>query len=368
MKQDHQTSFGRHVSAVPVARADENAGLVDKWKLLNALTEAANDYGLNHRTLSVLRALLGFHPDRMISATHLSTIVFPANRTLSTRLGGMPESTLRRHLAALISAGVVNRHDSANRKRFARGRAGGTAVAFGFDLSPLARLAAQLSEQAQQAAEKRSRLQALRAELASLRQDVILEHGVNEITEEAFRVLRRKPDATLLNAAITRLKDGYPTPKMSATDNQNERHIQGNSIILSEGPTLTSEEAEVQSQQKKEDAQFEEPSLEAIVEQCKEHQVLFPNTGTDWQGLSRTAYALAPMMGVERSVYAEAVEAMGAKKAIAVILVMLEGLSDITNPGGYLRRLTQQFRAGAFDMPTLTNRFLKNLGNCQLTT
>jgi len=151
MKQDHPTSFGRHVSAVPVARPDENAGLVDKWKLLDALTQASDHYGLNHRTLSVLRALLGFHPDRMIGAQPLSTIVFPANKTLSARLGGMPESTLRRHLAALIGAGIVSRHDSANRKRFARGRAGSTAVAFGFDLSAFARQAAQIEANAQRA-------------------------------------------------------------------------------------------------------------------------------------------------------------------------------------------------------------------------
>ncbi|MEP1942180.1 MAG: plasmid replication protein RepC [Sulfitobacter sp.] len=346
----------------------QTAGLVDKWKLLTALTEAAEDYGLNHRTLCVLRALLGFHPDRMIACQYHSTIVFPANRTLSERLGGMPESTLRRHLAALVSAGIVSRHDSANRKRYARGRAEDGAVAFGFDLSAFARLAQQITAQAQRAAERRSHLQALRAQLAALRQDMMTQQGDNDITAAAFRLLRRKPDAALLTAAIAQIEALNASEEMSACVAQNERHIQGDSKILSEDPRDQIEECTPHQTQKKQSPSQKAPAEEAVVAQCKEYQALFPETVHDWQGLSRTAYALAPMMGIERSVYAEAIDVMGPKKAIAVLFVMLEGLETIGNPGGYLRRLSQQFRAGAFDMAAFVRRFLSNTHHCQLTT
>jgi len=151
MKQNHQTSFGRQIPVVLIKPDSTNndTPLIDKWLLLTALTQAAEDYGLNHRNLSVRRAFLSFHPDRMITAAPLGSVVFPANSTLSDRLAGMPESTLRRHLAALVAAGIIIRHDSANRKRFARGRARGGRVAFGFDLSPLARMAPQISARAQ---------------------------------------------------------------------------------------------------------------------------------------------------------------------------------------------------------------------------
>ena len=69
---------------------------VDKWQILDALSAAAEEFELNHRTLSVLRALITFLPAREITAELNSCIVFPSNRTLSERLHGMPESTLRR--------------------------------------------------------------------------------------------------------------------------------------------------------------------------------------------------------------------------------------------------------------------------------
>ena len=50
----------------------------------------------------------------------------------------MPASTLRRHLAVLVDAGLVVRRDSPNGKRYARkDGTGEIELAFGFDLSPL---------------------------------------------------------------------------------------------------------------------------------------------------------------------------------------------------------------------------------------
>ena len=62
----------------------------------------------------------------------------PRHATLSDRAHGMPESTLRRHLAALVRAGIILRHDSPNGKRYARrGEGGEITDAYGFDLTPL---------------------------------------------------------------------------------------------------------------------------------------------------------------------------------------------------------------------------------------
>ncbi len=337
MKQNHQTSFGRQISAVPInPRAPrDDAGLVDKWTLLTALTEAAGDFDLNHRTLSVLRALISFHPDRMIAPRPQSCIVFPANRTLSARLGGMPESTLRRHLAALVAAGIVSRHDSANRKRFARGRAGDGRVAFGFDLSALARMAPRIAAHAEAAQRRRAHLQTLRAELAALRQQMLDQHGPNDHTAHTYKLLRRKPDANALGAAITLLTNLLHTPKSSATDTRNERHIQAESKIFTEEQTTT---------------QKDTPSFDVIVSQCTEYQSYFPDPARNWQDLSRVAYAMAPMMGIEQPVYAQAIQTMGAKRAIIAVLCTLQSLERIKNPGGYFRRLIQQEAEGRLDM------------------
>jgi len=67
--------FGRLATAVPPSA-------IDKWEALSALTTAQESFGLNHRTLTVLRALMTFLPDRMITATPLSAVVFPSNATV----------------------------------------------------------------------------------------------------------------------------------------------------------------------------------------------------------------------------------------------------------------------------------------------
>ena len=116
MQDTSRHPVGRPLSACLTAQV----GSHDKWALLRDLTIAAEDFGLGHRPLSVLKALLSFWPERELPGTPGGAIVFPSNRALSERLSGMPESTLRRHLAALTARGIIHRHDSANGKRFAR--------------------------------------------------------------------------------------------------------------------------------------------------------------------------------------------------------------------------------------------------------
>jgi replication initiation protein RepC len=347
MKQDHQTSFGRHISAVPLKSRTptlvEEEGLVDKWNLLTALTEAAEEYGLTHRTLSVLRALISFHPDRMIAPAEHSTIVFPANRTLSQRLGGMPESTLRRHLGTLVSCGIVSRHDSANRKRFARNRGeGGTRIAFGFDLSPMARMAAQIIANSQAAQNRRSELAALRAELAALRQSVIEMMGEDEDTLEAFKVLRRKPDETLLTNCITQMEHKVLSAEMSSSDIQNERHIQPEIKIL---PKSGNGAGDV--------PQLDRELFEETMRYCTEYQSFFPEPVRGWHDLSKIAHELGPMMGIKSALYEQAVKDMGRQHAAAAILCILENLASIDNPAGYLKRLAQHAASGRYCVSAL---------------
>ncbi|WP_298864212.1 plasmid replication protein RepC [uncultured Sulfitobacter sp.] len=348
MKQDHQTSFGRQISAVPIksARVVDEENLLDKWQLLSALTDAATDFGLTHRSLSVLRALISFHPDRMISTARHSCIVFPANRTLSERLGGMPESTLRRHLVTLVSAGIVSRHDSANRKRFARRCGAGDArIAFGFDLSPMARLAPQIIAASEVASNRRMHLQSLRAEVASLRQRLIDTQGPSDLTDDTFKLLRRKPDEATLVAALDHLDVQLHASEMSDADAQNERHIQPEIKTYSEKPTSL-----------KKSGPTDTPSFEDVVSHCSEYQSFFPEPPQNWQDLSRCAYALCPMIGIDLPLYGRATQQMGAKRAITSVLCILENIGRIHNPAGYLQRLIQRHVSGGIDFDYLLKR------------
>lgn len=343
MKHTSQNDFGRPVEAVQTGEC------VDKWEALDALTLAATAFDLSHRTLSVLKALLSFHPGRLIRSEMQAAIVFPANKTLATRLNGMPESTLRRHLATLVARGIVSRHDSANRKRFARHKGSGLTLAFGFDLSPLARNWDTIAHLAKQARDTATQIAALRVEIAQMRQVLLTAHCDDTLTENARIMLRRK---TSLADLIT-LRDMLETHIMSTTDTQNERHIDTISINLSVSETQT------EPQTSNEDAQ-NEAMLTATVTACKEYQSFYPQPHRHWNDVICNAQSLSIMMGIDANVYQSAMHAMGAKQAATVVIYMLERLNTIANPGGYLRRLTQMADAGRFNIKTLIGNWAQN--------
>jgi replication initiation protein RepC len=121
------TPFGRrslslaHVASQALAKERPVDKVVHKWTIYRAVCAAKARLGLTERALAVLDALLAFHPETALTGEDL--IVFPSNEQLALRAHGMPPSTLRRHIAVLVDAGVIIRRDSPNGKRM-RGRAG----------------------------------------------------------------------------------------------------------------------------------------------------------------------------------------------------------------------------------------------------
>lgn len=93
--------------------ADRDAGkAVNKWKVFNDVGEAKDVFGLQDRSITVLQALLSFYPNDELSDESGGLIVFPSNNQLSLRAHGIAGTTLRRHLSALVDAGLIERRDS----------------------------------------------------------------------------------------------------------------------------------------------------------------------------------------------------------------------------------------------------------------
>ena len=110
------TPFGRRSLSLGMlatqARAQdvEPDASIDKWKLFRSLCEARALVGISDRALVVLNALLTFYPQAEL-CERSGLVVFPSNVQLSLRAHGMAPATLRRHLAALVEAGLIFRTD-----------------------------------------------------------------------------------------------------------------------------------------------------------------------------------------------------------------------------------------------------------------
>jgi replication initiation protein RepC len=172
------TPFGRRGVSLALVRGqmqaeDIRAGkVVDKWKLFRDIAEAREKLGLQDRSLAVLNALLSFYPETDL-CQEKGLVVFPSNEQLSLRAHGIAGTTLRRHLAALVDAGLLHRRDSPNGKRYVRREAGGAIEqAFGFSLAPLLLRSEEFAQLAQSVAAERRALSQAREALTICRRDI----------------------------------------------------------------------------------------------------------------------------------------------------------------------------------------------------
>ena len=182
------TPFGRRAMTLGmlagqvIARTVSPEASVDKWKLYRWLCEARPKLAISDRALSVLNALLSFYPKAELAGNE-GLVVFPSNTQLSLRTHGMAETTLRRHIAALVEAGLLVRRDSPNGKRYVRrDREGTIGEAFGLSLAPLLARAGEIETLAAEVSAERLLLQRLRERVTLVRRDIVklIETGLEE--------------------------------------------------------------------------------------------------------------------------------------------------------------------------------------------
>ena len=182
------TPFGRrtltlaHVATQMAASARPPDKVVHKWKVFKAVCVARPRIGVSERALAVLNALISFYPDTTLTGED-DLIVFPSNELLCLRTHGMPASTLRRQLAALVDAGLIVRRDSPNGKRYARkGRGGEIKLAFGFDLAPLVVRAEEFEGMAQEIEAETRAIKLAKERITLCRRDIakMIATGIEE--------------------------------------------------------------------------------------------------------------------------------------------------------------------------------------------
>ncbi len=352
---------------------------VHKWQVLRNLCECKAPLGLSERALTVLSALLTFHPETALTANSGSgLVVFPSNRQLSLRANGMAAATLRRHLAVLVDAGVIVRRDSPNGKRYARRGAGQEIeVAYGFDLGPLVARAVEFERLADQARAGRRELAAQREALTILRRDVSkmialgLDEaggpfwlGLHDVYAGMMRGLSRVPTLPELKAVTddlmlmardlsTALENLLNPVKVSATESQNERHKQNSKpeVLMELEPAFEKGTASSAGVSRgKLDISRNPFPLGMVLSACPDIVDYARGGARCWSDVENAADLVRSMLGVSPSAWREAVDVMGPQNAAAAVAIILQKGEAVRSAGGYLRSLVDKARTGSFSL------------------
>ena len=371
-----------HLRVIERPEASDPGRPVNKWELLRELSKAQVAFGVSERDLTVLQGLLSFFPDDALGG-NAEMVVFPSNKAICERLNGMPCSTMRRHLARLVKAGLLQRRDSPNGKRYVR-KHGEDRVAFGFDLSPLYCQSEEIARAAEAVREVEERARRLREVVSLMRRDLAalaefgdeMQPGLgfwDQLRDKAAltaRALRRKlsveelavnrADLEALLDQARNIIDGPETEEMNTNDAQSERHHHNsNKESLDLEPALEKSGAAADVP----DVDTDEPvadvdehdtrhlpkiPLHLVIAACPSLKTFYQGKIRHWHQLFDAACHVRPAMGISASAWEEAQRIMGLEQASIVVAAMLERFEDIRSPGGYLRALTAKAAAGEF--------------------
>ncbi|MCJ2029521.1 plasmid replication protein RepC [Methylorubrum sp. SL192] len=395
------TPFGRRSLTAAQVRAQANADCclrettVQKWTVLRDITEARAQLGLSSPSLAVLDALASFLPETALQIGEgPGLVVFPSNRALGSRTRGMAESTIRRHLAALVEAGIVIRRDSPNGKRYCRRGAGGqVAQAYGFDLAPLVARASEFADLAETVRAAAMALRVVRERVTLLRRDCVKLIQALEAAEgapgaaEPLRArygailgalprvaARANLDATAealagLAADVGKLLLAHQeVANSSGNAGQDERHCQNSNPELfsyepaskmggkgstSPGPVNGAPAARGEAGQGAATAHLPTRTtypLGLVLDACPDIRSYARGGIGSWRDLIDTAGLVRSILGISPHAWGEAREVMGDDAAAVTLAAILQRAEHIKAPGGYLRALVDRQRRGEFSL------------------
>src|ERR1700677_1932739 len=365
--QSHQptTPFGRrsltlaHVATQAAASARPPDKVVHKWKVFKAVCVARPRIGVSERALAVLNALISFYPDTTLTGED-DLIVFPSNELLCLRTHGMPASTLRRQLAALVDAGLIVRRDSPNGKRYARkGRGGEIKLAFGFDLAPLVVRADEFERLAEEIEAEVRAVRLAKESITLCRRDIakMIATGIEESVpteragqgpaswQEVHAVFRglvegisrtaRLEELEVAAEALSSLADDIlnllevqvKTTNISANESQNERHKQNSNPkpLMELEPSLRKGRA-ARGEPNPPPTVLPEKTypLGMVLSACPDIVDYAKGGIANWRDFLATAAVVRPMLGISPSAWEEARTVMGEAEAAVVVACLLQ--------------------------------------------
>ena len=378
------TPFGRRKMTLGLmtnqvkARTAARDAVAHKWQTFQHIREARDLLGATDRSLAILNALLSFHPETALTGGG-DLIVWPSNEQLMARANGMPQTTLRRHLAVLVDCGLVIRRDSPNGKRFARkGRGGEVEQAYGFDLSPIVARAQEFQDLAVAVQAEKKAFRVAKERLTLLRRDIVkmidagLAEGVpgnwGRMQQTYQGILIRLPRSAArqlvegvcedLYALWSDIRDVLESFTKTQNPDANESHF--GCHIQNSNPDSSSESEQGSSKEIEADGIVERPDnlrslpkrdlpLGIVLDACPGLRELAQGGEIrHWRDFLATAELARPMLGISPSAWKDAREALGELQAAITLAAIYQRAGQISSHGGYLRTLTERAKQGKF--------------------
>ena len=390
METYHSTTpFGRrtltlaHVASQVAAKERPPEKAVHKWRIYQAICDARTRLGVSERALAVLNALLTFHPETVLTGEDL--IVFPSNAQLARRAHGMAPTTLRRHLAVLVDAGIVIRRDSPNGKRYARrGEGGEVELAFGFDLGALVARADEFERLAAEVAVADRALKLVRERITLCRRDITkmiaaaIEEGVPtgragqgwpDIHGLFRAILGRIPRVPTLAALepiakelllladeiLSTLESHTNSTNLDSNESQDGCHKQNSNTEAPVESEPAPQEGRVAVVASSADRSRPESGIGSfplgmVLQACPDIADYSRGGISNWRDFVATASVVRSTLGISPSAWEEAQRIMGEIQAATVVACMLQRADAINSAGGYLRGLTRKAEEGQFSL------------------
>lgn len=332
----------------PIISAGQGTIAPNKWSLLQLIEDIREPLGLRGTSISLLRAMISFvRGDRITAEREDGHICFASNASLAKRTH-VSVQTVERHIAKLVTLGLLSRQSSANGKRWARRDASGRVVlATGLSLLPIVNRQAEFLTLNQEHKAKISDLSLLkdkcRIALAQLKPYLGAKPGFEPLFTTARNTLRRRLSKAALTDLLERIHAkiqevaSNPTGKMRGNDHENEGHKEP-----SMNP-LVKEKEDYRIDVNPAEMERAYPRLCAELRTARSQRECEHRMGDIAQHLN--------LGGIWFDI-----RKLGPARAFMMLGYLLERIDKIKNPRGYATHFLRGLNSGAIDWTSLLNK------------
>ncbi len=319
-----------------------------KWQLLKAIEDIREPLGLKGTSISLLRAMISFlRVDHIDPARDDGHICFASNASLAKR-AHVSIQTVERHIAKLVSLGLLTRRSSGNGKRWARrDRQGSVVLATGLSLLPLAERYAEFVVMAQTHEDQKNELGRLRdmcsAALSNLKARL---SGVNwdeGLFSKARNLLRRQPNKAALRDLLAEI-----TVEISRISCEEPDNLRGTAPEI-EGHKETSK-----TQYVKEETSFRIEVNQDEMERAYPRLCAELRFAKNQEECQRIMGDIAGQLNLGDTWYA--IQKFGPALSFMILGYLLERVDTISNHRGYAFKLAQDLSNKSLDWRTLLKK------------